>query len=1266
MSRGIYITACAIICGFLLVLGAFYPAAVHNGAVALSVLGLVALLTVLVGYLILSGKRANRALRQARDEWERVADEQSAGLRRSEQRLQNYLDTVQTVMVALDTSGCITMINRAGCAILGYSESELLGQSWFSTCLPQPEGMESVYPVFCEMMSDNLQAVEYYENNILCRDGGQRLIAWHNVYFRDADGEIVGTLSSGEDITERRQAEEALLASRAFLQSTLDALTAHVAVLDEDGDILTVNDAWRRFAANNGYEHDHSGVGVNYLEVCRAAADPGVDEARKAREGICQVIGGKRDSYFQTYPCHSPGEMRWFTMHVNRLDDGGPGRVVVAHENVTELKRAQEELQRRAEWAEGLQQAGQELAACGTIDEVARIAVGAPSQHLGLNLTYLLARGAEGKLRLLASSEPVADSAGCGGICVDYVLETAETRLVADVGQEVPDPVCEEFCRQRGFASCATFPIVSRNRCVATLIVRCPEAGPDARLMQAAPLIEVFCRQVGAVWQRCQDQEELRKLSQAVEQSPATVVITDTQGMIQYVNPKFVELTGYTAAEVIGQNPRILSTGTHPPEFYREMWETINSGRVWHGEFCNRKKNGELYWESASIAPVRDAQGETTHHVAVKEDITEARQAEQALREAYSIINRSPAVAFLWENAEGWPVAFVSDNVMMLFGYTAEEFTSGKVAYAQTIHPDDLERVEEEVTSASSDEGTASFVHEPYRIITKDGRVKWLDDRTFIRRDDKGRITHYEGLCVDITDRKEAEEQLLQARDRAEAANRAKSEFLANMSHEIRTPMNAVLGFTEILGGLIIDARQKQYLQSIQTSSRTLLALINDILDLSKVEAGRLELEYGAVSLQAMFAEVGQIFSHKTAEKELDLRIEIEPEVPAVLVLDEIRLRQILLNLVGNAVKFTDAGYVRLSVNSRFREEAQSTVDLIFEVEDTGIGIPEEEQEMVFGAFEQQTGQSQAQYGGTGLGLAITRRLIEMMGGQISVTSEVGQGSTFQVLLRDIGVAAVADLEVFEADAIDVEGVQFGPATVLVADDVATNREVVRGYLEPYGFSFLEARDGQEALGIMREQRPDLVLMDIKMPVLDGFTASRIAKADRGIRDIPVVALTAHGLRESEEEIGQVCDGFLWKPVSRSDLVAELARFLEHTSTEGAAADSKPSAPAEEPAAEPLTPDIVERLPELVGKLEERWETWARLQDAPIIDEVEAFSLDIREVGREYRYSPLAVWGEELGQQAGAFDLEGLSRTLKVFPEITEELRSVKDRELMP
>ncbi len=526
--------------------------------------------------------------------------------------------------------------------------------------------------------------------------------------------------------------------------------------------------------------------------------------------------------------------------------------------------------------------------------------------------------------------------------------------------------------------------------------------------------------------------------------------------------------------------------------------------------------------------------------------------------------------------------------------------------------------------------------------------------------DAQGEIFGSVHVARDITERRQAEETLRQyARDleaakvQAEAANRAKSEFLANMSHEIRTPMNAILGFAEILEEKVSESSQRYYLSAIRASGKSLLRLINDILDLSKVEAGKLKLEYQPISVQPIFNEMARVFSKKLSDKGLDFFVEVADEVPESILMDEARLRQILLNLVGNAVKFTQNGHVRVSVMSRYPEEESSTITLVFSVEDTGIGIAEAQQEQIFGPFEQQSGQSQSEFGGTGLGLAITRRLVEMMGGTITVGGALGTGAVFTVEIPDVRIPAVSPPPVHGEEPAPYEArVAFERACLLVADDMEINRDLIRCLLEEHNFRFLEAANGEETLQMARTHQPDLILLDMKMPVADGYQATQQLKSDPKTGNIPIIAVTASAMKEAERRIRSICDGYLRKPINKQELLTALKRFLPH------------QIEVEGEGVERLLPDSEEGmdrepegLAELIEQMERRKQVWKELSETLTVNDIERFAAELRDLGEAHHYPPLSRWGRRLETEAAVFDVDAMMKTLESFPRLLERIQ---------
>ena len=495
-------------------------------------------------------------------------------------------------------------------------------------------------------------------------------------------------------------------------------------------------------------------------------------------------------------------------------------------------------------------------------------------------------------------------------------------------------------------------------------------------------------------------------------------------------------------------------------------------------------------------------------------------------------------------------------------------------------------------------------------------------------------------------------------REAAEAASRAKSNFLANMSHEIRTPMNAILGFAELLGKEIHEPRHRQYLAAIRAGSRSLLSLINDILDLSKIESGKFTLEPVPVDLRLILTEMDLIFSQKTAEKGLGFYTAIDPDIPENLIIDEIRIRQILMNLIGNAVKFTDTGHVKVAVHlyNPFGDKS-GFPGLMFSVEDTGIGIPAEDQERIFEPFEQQERHTYARYGGTGLGLPITRELVRMMGGDIHVNSTLGEGSVFYFILKNVKTpeSPVSVSRKSETPA-GSDPILFGSACVLIAGDRGMRGCLMKKYLKNCPFHFLEAENAKEAVSLTMENLPDLILMDIRTEGgTDELEAVKIIKSADAMRHIPVIAMMTGTEKEKTSGLMTLCDAWLEKPASKVCLTEILMRFLPTAGENGCNRKmdntSKPVHSSQADA------EHLRELNRLAWILKEILCTqWKELSGVLCIDHIEKFGGRMQKIGIRYHYPPLTAWGKKLEEYAESIDVEGIEKIMSYFPAIQEEL----------
>jgi two-component system sensor histidine kinase/response regulator len=661
--------------------------------------------------------------------------------------------------------------------------------------------------------------------------------------------------------------------------------------------------------------------------------------------------------------------------------------------------------------------------------------------------------------------------------------------------------------------------------------------------------------------------ERSQLLDTLIQTSPVGIIVHNQHRQVTMANPAFCEIFGYTEQECLGRRLEELIVQPEAELAFLANIQRITDGAVLQGSMKRQKKDGLLVDVEVHAKRLL-ADGQYCGAFALFQDITKRVETETALRQSEEVFRTLCAAApvgvfCLDEKGRG---LYSNERMKEIHGLSFDQINANP---AVGIHPDDLERV---VAARRANMESGGRFADQYRYLKPNGEVVWVSLQGGPIQGPDGRLQGYVGVLEDITEVREAHEQMREAKEAADAASRAKSEFLANMSHEIRTPMNGIIGMTELALDTELDATQREYLNAVKYSADSLLTVINDILDFSKIEVGKLSLDLIEFNLRDHLGQAMKILATRAHEKGLELACFVPPELPDFVLGDPVRLRQVILNLIGNAIKFTEKGEVvlRLEMESEAHRppsaassqlgtsglaapeasplcasslKETSSMSLHFSVSDTGIGIPPEKQALIFEPFSQADTSTTRRYGGTGLGLSISSRLIAMMDGRIWLESAVGQGSTFHFTAR-FAQASISSIPA-NGDRAILENMP-----VLIVDDNATNRQILDKSLSHWKMRPTTAASAEAGLALLQRAHAngtpfDLMVVDCQMPDIDGFMLVERLRKLTELRDPVTIMLTSGGQRGD----GQRCKelgiaAYLIKPVLQSDLLATLLRVL--------------------------------------------------------------------------------------------------------------------------
>ena len=627
---------------------------------------------------------------------------------------------------------------------------------------------------------------------------------------------------------------------------------------------------------------------------------------------------------------------------------------------------------------------------------------------------------------------------------------------------------------------------------------------------------------------------QLKLLYDAIDRAPSSVVITDIEGSILYVNPSFVKITGYTKEEAIGQNPRVLKSGYQNNDFYKALWDTVLSGKEWTGEILNKKKNGDLYWEKASIAPISDENGKIVNFVAIKHDITELKVHEEKLRQSenwYKSIFGNTGTATCIIDADN-TISLVNNKFEELSGYSKEEIEGIKL-WTEFVSPRDLVKMMD--------------YHEK-RFEKQD--VPKMYEFTFIdRKGEKSNILLTVDLIaetnkavaslLDITERKKFEAELINAKERAEESVRLKSAFISTMSHELRTPLNVILGFSALIDQDTPTAEMLDMVKIINTSGNDLLSIIESVFDISMLKAKEAKINKDSCSISELFAKFNYYLAAEQSKKNKEhINILFAPAPNSedlIINTDKTLVSQLITNLLNNAIKFTSKGSIEYGYNINNR-------DITFFVKDTGIGIPADKTNIIFDQFRQVDDSHTRKYGGVGLGLSICKEIATLLDGDLWVESEYNSGSVFYFHLPNVlEHKNKEEVKTFQDTSIP----NLEDRNILIAEDLELNYLLISKMLKKTKANIFWAKNGRDAIYLVEEKPEiDTILMDIRMPILNGYEATKEIKRVRP--DIYIIAQTAYALEEEKEKIFEAgCDAYISKPIERKKLFEVLLKEKE-------------------------------------------------------------------------------------------------------------------------
>ncbi len=1089
--------------------------------------------------------------------WKNQLSHSEKRFKDSEDRFRSIVEfTPMVIYISEGIEQIASYINSYTIDLLGYSRNDIrCAEAWWPLAYPDEDYREQVKQEWNRRVSQailNQTSIEPMETRVRCKNGAEKYMIWgyHSTGTQN--------WTFGLDITAQKQLEINLDRERCRLKNIIKATNVGTWEWHVQTGMVHFNERWAQMLGYTLKELEPLSI-----KTWQSLAHP--DDLKLSEQKLQDHFNGITPYYeIELRVLHKDGHWIWVLDQGQVIEwgeDGQPVVMVGSHQEVTERKKLTLSLDEKQQ-------------------QLQLFIQHAPAALLMLD---------ENMCHLAASKRWLDDYRVNEDIIGKYHYEVfPEVPEQWKIGHqralqgEVLKAQGERFVRFNGEIQWVNWEVRPWRRHNGTIGGIAIFSEDVTNLVSAHKEIEALNKNLEQkIQERTYELQTERKALLASEHkfhmamynAPVGIGLLTRGGGWLDVNPQLCNYLGYSETELIHLD---FQSVIHPEDwptcltYQQQLLQQTSVSFTFEVRYVH--KNGQTVWAYNGLSSIIDESHQTCYLISQVIDITEQKQAELELQQSQERLKAAAAVGIIgvWD----WDILhdkiFWDDVMLALYGFSRSEFTVNYNTWNQALHPEDREKTIDQIQAALRDQNDCDI---EFRIVWPDGSVHFLRSLFSIYRDTQGTAYRVVGVNYDVTQQKNTALELLQAKDAAEAANQAKSDFLANMSHEIRTPMNGVIGLTQLLADTDLNQKQQEYVSQLSQSAQSLLGILNDILDYAKIEAGKLTLETIPFKVSDWLQDLDHTFNHICAVKGLNLIFNIDPQLPDTLIGDPLRLRQILNNLLSNAIKFTCQGEISVGLDLKQQSEEQVTLEI--SVKDTGIGIKPEQLESLFLPFEQADASITRRYGGTGLGLSITQQLIHLMGGSIWVKSTPGQETTFYLnlsiaYLKNTGTVsespALTNKQIkndLQQGRLQLKAIQ--GARILVVEDNPTNQFLALELLKKLHFSADIANHGQEAIDLFEAKTYDAILMDLQMPVMNGFEATRQIRQRPGGQEIPIIAMTAAALVSDQNACREAgMNDFIVKPIEVKQLVAVLQKRV---------VISEPRLPIQSDSDSPDTPD---------------------------------------------------------------------------------------------